>query len=438
MAGFYDLGVPPLFLERLGERHVATPTAVQERVIPLIGERSDLVFQAPTGSGKTLAYLLPLLRNLFEDGLNDLSPVERGASGPPSPGSASSDGVQLLILAPTAELASQIKQEISWLLEGSPLRALLCIGGANIIRQITTLKKEKPRIVVGTPERVLHLMQLGKIRPLAIRYVVLDEVDRLLAKDQKDHTTALLARCSSPRQLVACSATILPRVRESLEPYLREGWQYLTIEGHPLSSEGSRPLSDTPTRLPDDGRTLPASIDHWAVFSEQRKKISTLRSVLYALGVTDPAQRGKRQALVFVERPDQIGRVVSQLQYHHIAAGGLFSDMPKQNRKKAINDFKKGALLVLISTDIASRGLDFPNIKFVIELDVPPTTEGYLHRAGRTGRMGKRGIMITIGDERELEQLARLEKKLHLTVYPKVLYQGRLIAPPQSPPPQQS
>ena len=435
MVDFYDLGVPPLFLERLGERHMATPTAVQEKVIPLIEKRQDLVFQAPTGSGKTLAYLLPLLRNLFEDRLTDLSSLETGALSTSVPHSSTTGGVHLLILAPTAELASQIKQEISWLLEGNPLKVLLCIGGANIIRQISTLKKDNPRIVVGTPERVLHLIQLGKIKLLPIRYVVLDEVDRLFARDQKSHTTALLEKLPSSRQLVACSATIPPRVRESLEPYLREGWQYLSIEGPPIPT-GSQPLSDIPAQLPDTFQGPPSSIEHWAVFSEQRKKISTLRSVLYALGITNPTHRGKRQALVFVERPDQIGRVVSQLQYHHIAAGGIFSDMPKQNRKKAINDFKKGSLLVLVSTDIASRGLDFPNMKFVIELDVPSTTEGYLHRAGRTGRMGKRGIMITIGDAMELEQLARIEKKLHLTVYPKILYRGKLIAPPEESSPQ--
>jgi superfamily II DNA/RNA helicase len=162
------------------------------------------------------------------------------------------------------------------------------------------------------------------------------------------------------------------------------------------------------------------AIEHWAFFSEERRKIATLRSLIAAL---DP-----KKALVFTGRGGQIGNIVSQLQYHHIAAAGISGDMDRKNRKKSLDDFRSGRVKVLVSSDLASRGLDIAGIDLAAALDVPDDREAYLHRAGRTGRAGKRGIMASIGDAQEMRRLALFEKKLGIVVYPKVLYRGKVIA----------
>jgi superfamily II DNA/RNA helicase len=124
-----------------------------------------------------------------------------------------------------------------------------------------------------------------------------------------------------------------------------------------------------------------------------------------------------------------VGNIVSQLQYHKIAAAGLYVDMDKKNRKAALDDFRRDRARVLVSSDLASRGLDIPGISHIIALDVPSGLDAYIHRSGRTARAGKRGLMLTIGDEEELRRLAALEKKLGITVYPKVLSHGGIYDP---------
>jgi superfamily II DNA/RNA helicase len=198
----------------------------------------------------------------------------------------------------------------------------------------------------------------------------------------------------------ACSATITRKSRERLLPLM--GKDFLAVEA-------------------DDGDLYRNFIDHWAIFSEGRRKIRTLRSFISA------AAPGK--ALVFTSRPGDAGNIVAQLQFHKIAAAGLYGDLDKTKRRAALDDFRAGRVRVLVSSDLAARGLDIPEVTHVIALDVPSSGEAYLHRAGRTGRAGRRGIMVTIGDAEELPRLAAIEKRLGIAVYPKELYGGKIMAP---------
>jgi superfamily II DNA/RNA helicase len=171
-------------------------------------------------------------------------------------------------------------------------------------------------------------------------------------------------------------------------------------------------------------------IEHWALFSEKRRKVQTLRSLLAAL----KAKRSRVKALVFTSRSDDAATVLSRLQYHHVSAAGLFGKVngkpqSSADRRAALDSFRGGGVDVLVSTDLAGRGLDIPGITHVIALDVPQDGEVYIHRCGRTARAGKRGIMVTIGDETQLRLLASLEKKLKIRVQPKELYQGRVCVP---------
>ena len=383
---FEQLGVAPLFIDRLVMRSFNKPTLIQERVIPVLLSRRDCIFQSATGTGKTLAYLLPLLQNLLED---LLVYSEQKRIGP-----------QLVICGPTYELCAQIKKEADVILEGSPLKTVLLMGGANISRQIETLKKEKPQIIIGNIGRIIQLERMGKLSLKQVRQVVLDEADRLVAEDLLEDTKHFISLLPRERLTAACSATIGEKARQRLLPFCGKDLFEIRLENREV---------------------LQQNIEHWALYAEGRKKIGSLRSFIAA---TNP-----KKVLVFYNLNGQIGNVVSQLQFHKISAAGLYGDMEKQARKKALDDFRAGRVRVLVTSDLAARGLDIQDISQVIALDVPDSTDAYAHRAGRTGRSGKHGFMITIGDAVELQRLSKLEKKLGIVVYPKILYKGQVLTP---------
>lgn len=389
---FRDLEVHPFFIERLLQRNIRSPTEIQKLVIPRILAGEDVIFRSATGTGKTFAYLFPLLQRLMGSSKDN-----------PQKG-----GPDILILAPTLELCSQIKQEADFLLQGlppemslgNPMKVNLIIGSANMSRQIEALKKEKPAIIVGNSGRLLQLELMGRLKLNRVAALVLDEGDRLTADELFSGTEELVSRINRNRQTVACSATISEKSRDRILPL----------------------MGDTPIILEsEEQEILRERISHWAFFSENRRKLRTLCSFL-------AASRAKK-VLVFTSRGGQVGNIVSQLQYHNIAAVGLYSDMDKRGRKQSLDDFRAERAKVLVSSDLSARGLDIPGISHVVALDVPLDSEAYIHRAGRTGRAGSRGIMVTIGDEEELRRFATLEKKLGIVVYPKVLYNGSICAP---------
>jgi superfamily II DNA/RNA helicase len=392
--GFGELGTAPFFIRRLGERGIRTPQEIQRRAIPPLRAGENLLFRAPTGTGKTFAYLLPLLERLFA-GDGEPEGPRRGA------------GPRLLICAPTYELCSQIKAEADFLLrDWSPgpgragPRAGLFIGSAALGRQIETLKKERPGVAVGNPGRLLQLERMGQLRLRGLGALVLDEGDRLVADELRGETEELVRLLPGERQSAACSATLSAKSRERLLPLLGSPCAVLEAGGEEVVRK---------------------FIEHWAFFCEGRRKITLLRSFL--------AAAKPKKALVFTGRGGDAGKVVSQLQYHHIPALALHGDLDKKARRAAAEAFRSGKVSILVSSDLAARGLDFPGLSHIVALDVPDNGEAYIHRAGRTGRAGKRGIMVSIGDEGEMRRLAALEKRLGITVYPKELHGGRIIAP---------
>jgi superfamily II DNA/RNA helicase len=407
MENFTDLGVPPVFIERLRSRAINAPTAIQRLVIPPLSAGKSVIFRSETGTGKTFAYLLPALRPLLP-GIDEAS----GGGGDKAAG-LQYRGPELLICAPTFELCSQIKGEIDFLLapgkdgprEGraGAISTALLIGSVGLARQIDALKK-KPLAVVGNPGRLLALAKMGKLRFQGLRFLVLDEADRMTAEESLEETRELLrliARDVRDGSLAAaCSATVSLKTGEMLSPL---------FEGAEFIESGEQEI-------------LRERIEHWAIFSEGRRKVQTLRSLLAAV----KAKKAGFKALVFTGRNDEAGKIVSQLQYHRIPAAGLFGKMDKRDRKTAADAFRAGKIAVLVSSDLAARGLDIPGVSHVIALDVPADREIYIHRAGRTGRAGRRGIMVSIGDEAEMRRLALLEKKLGIIVRPRELYQGKV------------
>lgn len=396
---FAELGVEEKLVSRLEKIGITTPTSVQESVIPVVARGENAVFQSETGSGKTFAFLLPLLQRINGD---------------------SHDGVKIVIVSPTFELASQLKQAASSVTD---LKCVLLIGGAPIKRQIESLK-EKPAIVVGTPARLLELLRLKKLKVAHAAALVLDEADRLFSKEISDETTALAECFGHETQLVACSATISAKAEKEFAAILEKR----------RGADGEK-VSASKLILPKES-VLRDKIEHWAFFCERREKIDFLRRLVFALkegrGKAKSGEQGGGRAcpkiLVFTNRADQVENIASKLKYKGVNCALLHARTKNQERQMMLSSFKNGKTPILVTSDLSSRGLDIPDIEFVVQTDMPGDGDFFVHRAGRTARAGKRGVNIVLGDAYELRALSALEKKLGIAIHPKELRAGKIIA----------
>lgn len=383
MNKFLELKVDESIVSKLEEIGITEPTEVQKKIIPLISEGKNIMFQSETGTGKTFAYLLPLLSRL---------------------NSTENRMARLMIASPTYELASQIKVQVQKI---SGIKCALLIGGAPISRQIELLK-EKPEIVIGGPARLLELIHLKKLKANGIETLVLDEADRLLSPELRDSTKGLMERLPKSVQLIGNSATVSKYTREILQK-ARNG--ILNDEKENAILFVALPMENV----------LRKQISHWAIFSERRDKIDTLRSFINA--------EKPKKLLVFTSKSDQIENIASKLRFKKIDCETLCGKTNKVDRKSAIDRFRSGKTKILITTDLASRGLDIEGITHVVQMDLPEKEDFFIHRAGRTARAGATGINCVIGDAWEMENYARLEKKLKITVFPKMLYKGNVVDP---------
>lgn len=383
MNKFLELKVDESIVSKLEEIGITEPTEVQKKIIPVISEGKNIMFQSETGTGKTFAYLLPLLSRL---------------------NSTENRMARLMIASPTYELASQIKVQVQKI---SGIKCALLIGGAPISRQIELLK-EKPEIVIGGPARLLELIHLKKLKADGIETLVLDEADRLLSPELRDSTKGLMERLPKSVQLIGNSATVSKYTREILQK-ARNG--ILNDEKENAILFVALPMENV----------LRKQISHWAIFSERRDKIDTLRSFINA--------EKPKKLLVFTSKSDQIENIASKLRFKKIDCETLCGKTNKVDRKSAIDRFRSGKTKILITTDLASRGLDIEGITHVVQMDLPEKEDFFIHRAGRTARAGATGINCVIGDAWEMENYARLEKKLKITVFPKMLYKGNVVDP---------
>lgn len=360
MITFRDLGVSEALIEVLADKNIKAPTPIQQQAIPKILVGTDILGVAPTGTGKTLAYLLPILMQLDKE--------RREA--------------QAVVLAPTYELAMQITAEARDLSQKADLgiRVQGLIGGANIARQIDKLK-EKPQLVVGSAGRILELARKGKLKLTGVRFLVLDEFDRLL-DDQNDMMTADVVKLlPQDRQALMFSATDPKKARERASFF-----------GHPECIEIEQSAEEI------------AACHHYFVTVPFREKIERVRRLTRSL----PIERG----LVFINRTFAAEQTLAKLRYEGIRAESLLGKDAKQSRQSAIAAIKGGRAQLLLSTDLAARGLDIPAVDYVINLDFPESAQVYQHRAGRTARAGHQGAVITLIDFKEAVKLEQLGKKL--------------------------
>lgn len=377
MKTFETYNLEEALIKGLKKDGIVEPTKVQDETIDLILKGEDVIAEAVTGSGKTLAYLLPSFQKI----------------------DPASKELHTLVLAPTHELVVQVNNVIKALAKASEkeVRSVAIIGEVNIKRQVENLKS-KPHIIVGTPGRVLELIKMKKIKAHQTKTLVIDEGDKLLSMNNVDSVKAVVKTILRDRQLCVFSASISNEILEVAKDMTKEATVIRLIE-----------------------QKVNSDIEHLCVLSEQRDKINTLRKIIHAVN--------PKKAIVFINRNELIQEVTSKLCYHKIDAVGIFGNARKSDRKKALDAFKGGKANVLIASDLVARGLDLQDITHVINLDIPADLHEYVHRAGRTGRAGKKGTAITILTEREISALMKIERIHGVEFSVKEVREGRLVEP---------
>jgi superfamily II DNA/RNA helicase len=377
---FAELGLVPELVAALAKQQITEPTPIQVAALPVLLAGKDAYLNAETGTGKTLAYLLPIFSRL-----------DRGA-GPP----------QVVIVAPTHELAIQIQRQCSGLAQGAgwPIRSLLLIGGTSMDRQIDKLK-QKPQLVVGSPGRIVALIEMGKLKTKGVATVVIDEADRLLVRESLPALRGIIAAAPHGRQLIFASATEQPESADAIATLVPD----LVV-----LRAGAAPVNE--------------NIEHLYVVCDERDKPEVLRKLLHAL-------RPER-AMVFVHRAATAEMVTAKLAHHKIPVADLHAAADKRDRKRAMDDFRSGEVPVLIASDVAARGLDVKGVTHIFNLDVPTQSKAYLHRVGRTARAGAKGQAVTLMSRDELHLADRYERELGIVMRRMRLREGRVLAAEQA------
>jgi len=373
---FEELGLKKSLSEGLNKLGIETPTDIQSKVIPLALTNKDIIAKSQTGSGKTLAYLLPLFEKI------DITKRE----------------MQAIILAPTHELVMQVYKTITELIDASgiELKATSVIGETNINRQIEKLK-EKPHVIVGTPGRTLELIKRKKLAAHTIKTIVIDEADNLLDVNNIETVKAVIKTTLKERQLLLFSATISDKTITTATAFMKE----------------------PDVVKAEDKNEVNSNITHYYFTCDRRDKIEVLRKLVHAIN--------PEKALVFINKSDDIEITTSKLKYHKLKVEGIHGANMKEQRKKALEDFRNGKIQLLVSSDIAARGLDIKGITHVFNLDLPENSINYLHRVGRCGRQNEEGLAVTIADPKELSLVRKYENAFNIEIQHKDMFKGRIV-----------
>ena len=362
---FENFGLQAELVRAVVEMGYTQPTPIQSRGIPAVLEGRDLLAAAQTGTGKTAAFALPLLQKLHED-----QPNPRGSRAP-----------RALVLVPTRELAAQVQQSIADL--GTHLRqqSALIFGGVSPRPQIDLLRRGVD-IVVATPGRLLDHANERNIDLRSVRYLILDEADRMLDMGFIRDIRRVLAMLPPNRQNMLFSATFSEDIRGLANGLLRNP---LTIEVAPRNA---------PTEL----------VDHRVHLVSQGEK----RAVLSHLLKSGP----NAQTLVFTRTKHGANRLAEQLTHDGIQCAAIHGNKSQSARTRALEDFKEYKVQVLVATDIAARGLDITELPQVVNYELPHVPEDYVHRIGRTGRAGSTGQALSLVSDDERDRLRAIERVL--------------------------
>ena len=355
---FEELGLSAQLTKALAENEFKTPFPIQETAIPLILQGKDVVGQAHTGTGKTAAFGLPILQQIKPGG-----------------------PVQVLILVPTRELAVQVTDEINRFAKYTGIKSVTIYGGQSINLQLDKLRRGV-QIIVATPGRLIDHIKQGSIILDDVRFVVLDEADRMLDMGFIDDIKFILFYVNEDRQTCLFSATMPPEILRLADEYMRQN----KIEH---------------VRLNEEEITL-ETIDQSYLVVEEREKFRHLMDFIRR------NQNSKSQTIVFAATKQRADRVAYKLRQEGFNAVTIHGDLSQKQRDYAMHKFKRGTEDILVATDIAARGIDVPAIGNVINYDVPDDPNVYFHRIGRTARAGGEGKAISLVSNDRISDFGRI------------------------------
>lgn len=357
MNEFSNLDIDQKIIDILDKENIKKPTPIQEKSIPLLLSDIDVIGQAQTGTGKTFSYAIPLVMKINENIKN----------------------IQALVLTPTRELSLQVSNEIKKLINNNKKINIATIyGGESYEKQFKELNK-LPQIVVGTPGRIIDLMNRGKINFNSISYLVLDEADEMLKMGFQDDLETILSTMPKERLTALFSATLPPFIKNVASKYMNKP-EFVKIESKTLTVD---------------------LIDQVVYFVKKESKQNLLIRLL------DYYQFSS--IMIFSNTKAMVDELVLFLQANGYLADGLHGDLKQTSRDRVLQSFRNKNISILIATDVAARGIDIEGIDAIINYDIPTENELYVHRIGRTGRAGECGMAITLATSRSRFRIKELE-----------------------------
>jgi ATP-dependent RNA helicase DeaD len=363
-SGFHALPLSPAILKAIDQAGYKQPTKIQSAFIPRVLSGKDVMGQAQTGTGKTAAYLLPFFQNWHAS-----YQTGKGPGGGPA----------ALILVPTRELAMQVYEEANKLSPSEKIQVLPIYGGKRMQTQIIGLRKGTD-VVVGTPGRILDHLGRGTLLLNAVRYLVLDEADRMFDLGFRDDIRRILRRCPEDRQTLLLSATMPADVLNLAKRYMRKPIIHLQMSPKKVTVEKIRQSFFT---------------------VDKHNKFDLLLRLI--------DREKPRQCIIFCERKIGAQRIYEKLCSERKRVAAMHGDLQQSQRERIMKAFREGKIVYLVATDVVGRGIDVTNISHIINFDLPLDPENYVHRIGRTGRMGMDGVAISFVTPEEGKELTRIE-----------------------------
>ncbi|WP_136645136.1 DEAD/DEAH box helicase [Tabrizicola sp. YIM 78059] len=364
MTSFADLGLSPKLLKALEKTSLKQPTPIQVQAIPHIMKGADLMGLAQTGTGKTAAFGLPLLHRLLDIG------------HPPGP-----KHVRALILAPTRELTTQIRDNLETFTKGTAVKVTMVVGGASLFKQAQALSRGTD-VLVATPGRLIDLLERGDVSLEKCGYLVLDEADHMLDMGFIHSLRKIARHIPLKRQTLLFSATMPRDIEEIADTYLR----------NPVRVQVAPPGKPV-ERIVQGVHFIPNG-DKARLLEDYLKK--------------HPGE----QALVFGRTKHGSEKLAKLLASWGFRVGSIHGNKSQNQRDRTLTEFRTGELDVLVATDVAARGIDIPTVRHVYNYDLPNVPENYVHRIGRTARAGAQGTAVAFCAPAEMVELQAIEKLL--------------------------
>lgn len=366
---FTSLGISDVFINKLKEVGIIHPTPIQERALPVVMAGKDLIGQAQTGTGKTLGFVLPILEKM----------------------DPTASTIQALIVTPTRELALQITEEVKKLIaDQDNLDVLAVYGGQDVDKQLKKLNKNV-QIVVGTPGRLLDHIGRGTIDLSEVSFLVLDEADQMLHIGFLDEVERIIRETPGSRQTMLFSATMPPEIRKLAKKHMREP-EYVQVEK---------------TQGPAD------NVKQIAIHTVDRAKQATLIQLVET--------HRPFLAVIFCRTKRRVSKLYDALKANGFSCDELHGDISQAKRERVMKKFRDAEIQLLVATDVAARGLDVEGVTHVFNYDIPLDAESYVHRIGRTGRAGMKGLAITLYTSNDRPLLDEIEGTLQIQIDKKNL-----------------